>query len=145
MYQDAIVAIGIFVMLLFVAFFAFFYSTFSSYQHLRKNGRKVQGEITDYEEYSNNKGLKTVFPIIRFRTSHGEEIHQRTLYGITTLKPITKGAVVEVLYAENDPSRFILIYQNPFKGLSDVLMGFAIGFALAISAFLLTINNFLLK
>ncbi len=111
------------------------------YTRLRKNGLKTQGEITDYEEYSNSKGKKSFFPIIRFKTILGQEIHQRTLYGFGIRHYIEKGSKVEVIYSVKTPSRFILAHYNPFKIKAIVLIGIIACFSMAIVISILSFNN----
>lgn len=111
------------------------------YTGLRKNGLKTQGEITDYEEYSNIKGKKSFFPIVRFKTNLGQEIHQRTLYGFGIRHYIEKGSMVEVFYSEKTPSRFMLAHYNPFKIKAIVLIGIIVCFSIAIVISILSLNN----
>jgi len=109
--------------------------------NLQKKGLKTQGEITDYEEYSNIKGKKSFFPIIKFRTHLGQEIHQRTLYGFGARHYIEKGSKVEVTYSEKKPNLFMLAHYNPFKINIVILSGFIFCICMAIVFFLLSYNN----
>ena len=109
--------------------------------NLQKKGLKTQGEITDYEEYSNSKGKKTFFPIIKFKTHLGQEIHKRTLYGFGVSHYIEKGSKVEVIYSEKTPRRFMLGHYNPFKINIIILSGFIFCISMAIVFFLLSYNN----
>lgn len=88
--------------------------TYLRYLILRKAGLKTQGEIIDYEEYSNNKNIKSFFPIIRFSTHSGLEVCRRTLHGIDAGHYVEKGSRVEIVYSKNTPSRFMLAHHNPF-------------------------------
>ena len=108
---------AVFVLLPFIA------RTYWIYSQLKKNGLKTEGEITAYEEYTNNKGQKSFFPVIKFRTNLNKEIHHRTLYGLNVSQYIEKGSKVEIIYSENRPDRFMLEHHNPFKIDNLILMG----------------------
>lgn len=127
--------------ILAIILFAFIGRAYWVYSRLKKNGLRTQGEITDYEEYSTIKGKKSFFPIIKFRTNHGQEIHQRTLYGFGSRYYIEKGSKVEVIYSEKTPSRFMLDHYNPFKVNTAVLIAIIFCFSMAIMVFLLSYNN----
>ncbi|MBA4853783.1 DUF3592 domain-containing protein [Emticicia sp. BO119] len=106
--------ISSFAVLIFV-FLPFIGRTYWIYNQLRQNGLTAQGEITAYEEYSNNKGEKSFFPVVRFITNHKQEIHQRTLYGLNTSQYIEVGSKVKIIYSESTPTKFMLESHNPFK------------------------------
>ncbi|RFS15076.1 DUF3592 domain-containing protein [Emticicia sp. C21] len=111
------------------------------YKQLQKNGLKTQGEITAYEECSNNKGIKSFFPIVRFSTNHRQEVHQRTLYGLKANQYIGKGAKVEIIYLENKPTRFMLQDHNPFKTDGLILAAFIVSFFISLLVLLHSFSN----
>jgi len=88
--------------------------TYLRYLILKKAGLKTQGEITGYEAYSNNENAQSFFPIIKFNTHDGLQIHSRTLHGLDAERYVEKGSKVEIIYSKNTPSRFMLAHHNPF-------------------------------
>lgn len=109
------------------------------YTQLRKHGVQTQGEITDYEIQSTGKGQKIYFPIIKFRTFLGQEIHRKASYGLDARKYIEKGIPVEIIYSENDPDRFMLASHNPPSVFIFTLLSFIASTTLL--AYVLTIKN----
>src|SRR6218665_2019399 len=127
MKSDVIILMSVFVILPIVAFIVVLSRAYWFYRQLSQKGMKAQGEITNYEEYANNKNQKSIFPIIKFRTSLGQEIHERAMYGFNGLHYIEKGSMVEVIYSESNPKRFMLNQHHPFMIDRSVIWGFVIG------------------
>lgn len=130
MYLDVIAVTGVFGILPLIAILIILGKAYWSYQQLIRSGLKTQGEITDYEEYSNGKGKKSFFPVIRFSTDYGQEIHQRTSYGFNASNFIDKGSVVEIVYSKTNPSRFIVKHYSPLKTEEPAFLGFLVGFGM---------------
>ncbi|PLK45941.1 MULTISPECIES: DUF3592 domain-containing protein [Emticicia] len=130
MYLDVIAITGVFGILPLIAVVVILGRAYWSYQLLIKKGLKTEGEIIDYEEYSDGKGKKSFFPIIRFKTYHGQEIHQRTSYGLNARNFIDKGSIVEVVYSASNPNRFMLNKYSPLKTEEPAFLGFIVGFGM---------------
>ena len=130
MYLDVIAVTGVFGILPLIAILVILGKAYWSYQQLIRRGLIAKGEITDYEEYSNGKGQKSFFPVIKFNTDHGQEIHQRTSYGFKASNFIAKGSIVEVVYSETNPSRFIVNHYSPLKTEEPAFLGFIVGFGM---------------
>ena len=128
-------------LILAVLFFVFVGRAYWIYRQLRKNGIKTQGEITDYEEYSNSKGKKSFFPIIKFRTQLGQEVQQRTLYGFGAGYYIEKGSKVGILYSAKKPDRMMLENYNPFRINPILLIATIFCLSMAVVIFLLSYTN----
>lgn len=103
------------------------------YTQLKKHGIKAQGIITDYEVRQSSKGRKTFFPIIKFKTYLGHEIHQKASYGLDKRQYIEKGQEVGLLYAENEPTTFMIDSYNPTLSFVIVFIGLIIGYIASVS------------
>lgn len=110
-----------------------------SYTQLKKNGLKATGEITDYEIQKANNNRQYYYPVIKFRTYLGQEIHQKSANNLDPKQGPEKGSKVGIIYAENEPTRFIIDSFNPTKSLMIVFTAIIIGYIVML--FLITNQN----
>jgi hypothetical protein len=113
-----------------IAFLTFLGRAYLLYAKLKKNGLKAQGEIVDYDIQLSNKGKKTFFPIVKFKTYLGQEVNQKSQYGLDATQYLDKGAKVEIIYSENDPTRFMVEHYNPTKTIVIIFVAFMVSYAL---------------
>lgn len=123
----------LFVILIEVAFLTFLGRAYWSYTQLKKKGLKAQGEIIDYEILPGNSSKKTYFPIVKFRTYLGQEIHQKSLYGLGATRYLEKGSKVDIIYLENEPTRFMMDLYNPGKVITIMFIVLLFGFVMMVS------------
>lgn len=132
----AIGFIVLFMTLLEVAFLALLGRAYWAYLQLKKRGIKTQGEIIDYDIIPSNSRKKTFFPIIKFRTYLGQEINQKSLYSLDASQYLEKGSKVDLVYLENEPTRFMIDLYNPTKTITIVFVGFIVTYLIML--FLIT-------
>lgn len=131
----------LFVILIEGLFLTFLGRAYWSYSRLKKKGLKTQGEITDYDKIAGNTSKKTYFPIIKFKTYLGQEIHQKSLFGLGATQYLEKGSKVDIVYLENDPTRFMIDLYNPGKIITIMFSVLLFGFVLMISLITYSIPN----